>query len=292
MACPTIEARYFALSFEQIIYSVDEGVAWVTLNRPARLNAWTNVMECEVRSAMQKAERDETVRVIVLTGAGRGFCSGADVQGMAEMFEGAKDKTISQIVREYQDRNPVQKCHGARSDFQKRYSYFPSIKKPVIGAINGPVAGLGMVIALYCDIRMASSEATFTTAFAKRGLIAEYGIAWVLSRLCGHAAALDLLLSSRTVAAPEALALRLVNRVIPQENFEAEVRAYASDLAHVVSPRSLRMMKKQVYDSLFQTLCEATEEADAEMFKSFDSADFQEGVKHFLEKRKPAFTGK
>src|SRR5690349_3859169 len=247
-------------------------------------------MECEVRTAMQKAERDDEVRVIVLTGAGRGFCSGADVQGMAEMFAGAAGRTISEIVREHQDRNPVPKCHGARADFQKRYSYFPAIKKPIIGAINGPVAGLGLVIALYCDVRLASSEASFTTAFAKRGLIAEYGIAWMLSRLCGHAAALDLLLSARLVSAQEAAALRLVNRVIPQESFQDEVRAYASELAHSVSPRSLRIMKRQVYDSLLQSLCEATEVADMEMFKSFDSEDFKEGVKHFLDKRKAAFT--
>ncbi len=280
------------MNFEQITYRVEDAIGWVTLDRPTRLNAWTNVMECEVRTAMQKADRDDAVRVIVLTGAGRGFCSGADVQGMAEMFSGAAGRTISEIVREYQDRNPVPKCHGARSDFQKRYSYFPSLKKPVIGAINGPVAGLGLVIALYCDIRLASTEATFTTAFAKRGLIAEYGIGWMLSRLAGHAAALDLLLSARQVTAQEALSLRLVNRVIPQETFEEEVRAYAGELAHSVSPRSLRVMKKQVYDSLFQTLCEASEEADLEMFKSFDSEDFREGVKHFLDKRKPVFSGK
>jgi enoyl-CoA hydratase/carnithine racemase len=280
------------MGFEQILYNVDDAVAWVTLNRPTRLNAWTSVMECEVRSALQKAERDDAVRVIVLTGAGRGFCSGADVQGMAEMFAGAAGRTISEIVREHQDRNPVPKCHGARSDFQRRYTYFPSIKKPIIGAINGPTAGLGLVIALYCDVRMASSEATFTTAFAKRGLIAEYGIAWMLSRLCGHAAALDLLLSARLVNAQEAMALRMVNRVIPHESFEQEVRAYAADLAHTVSPRSLRVMKRQVYESLFQTLCESNEVADMEMFKSFDSEDFQEGVRHFLEKRKAAFSGK
>lgn len=280
------------MSFEQILYNVEDNVAWVTLNRPARLNAWTSVMECEVRTAMQKAEHEEAVHVIVLTGAGRGFCSGADVQGMAEMFAGAAGRTISEIVRERQDRNTLPKIHGARSDFQKRYSYFPAIKKPIVGAINGPVAGLGFVVALYCDIRLASSEATFTTAFAKRGLIAEYGIAWMLSRLTGPAAALDLLLSARNVTAQEAVEMRLVNRVIPHESFESEVRAYVSDLAHMVSPRSLRIMKRQVYDSLFQSLCEATEEADCEMFKSFDSADFQEGVKHFLEKRKPAFTGK
>lgn len=280
------------MGFEQILYQVDDAVAWITLNRPARLNAWTSVMECEVRTAMQKAERDEQVRAIVLTGAGRGFCSGADVQGLAEMFAGAPGRAISEVVREHQDRNPVAKCPGSRSDFQKRYSYFPAIKKPVIGAINGPVAGLGFVIALYCDVRLASSEATFTTAFAKRGLIAEYGMAWMLSRLCGHAAALDLLLSSRTVPAQEAQALRLVNRVIPQESFESEVRAYASELAHNVSPRSLRIMKRQVYDAFFQTLCEATEEADVEMFKSFDTEDFREGVRHFVEKRSAVFVGK
>ncbi len=280
------------MNFEQIVYRLEDGVAWVTLNRPERLNAWTSVMECEVRTAMQKAERDSAVRIIMLTGAGRGFCSGADVQGMAEIFSGATGRLISEIVKERMDRNSVPVRHGARSDFQKRYSYFPAIEKPVIGAINGPVAGLGMVLALYCDIRLASTQATFTTAFAKRGLIAEYGIAWILTRLAGPAAALDLLLSSRTVAAQEALDLHLVNRVIPQERFEEEIRAYAKDLAHSVSPRSLRVMKKQVYASLFQTLCESIEDADCEMFKSFDSADFQEGVKHFLEKRDAAFTGK
>jgi enoyl-CoA hydratase/carnithine racemase len=280
------------MAFEQILYRVDDAVAWLTLNRPARLNAWTGVMESEVRSALQMAADDEAVRVIVLTGAGRGFCSGADVQWMGEMFASAAGRPISEVVREHHDRNPVPQPAGVRGDFQKRYSYFPSIPKPIIGAINGPVAGLGLVISLYCDIRLASSQATFTTAFAKRGLIAEYGIAWMLSRLCGHAAALDLLLSARLVNADEAHALRLVNRVIPHERFEGEVRAYVSEVAHSVSPRSHRVMKRQVYDSLFQTLGESVDEADREMYESFDCEDFREGVRHFLEKRKPAFTGK
>lgn len=259
------------MQFEQIIYSVDNAAAWVTLNRPARLNAWTSVMDAEVRAAMRQADSDEAVRVIVLTGAGRGFCSGADVQGMAQMFSGAASRP---------DPDP------------SHYSYFPTLDKPVIGAINGPTAGLGFVIALYCDIRLASSEATFTTAFAKRGLIAEYGIAWMLSRLAGHAAALDLLLSARQVTAQEALALRLVNHVIPHDTFEQEVRHYAAELAQSVSPRSLRIMKRQIYHALSQTLVEACEEADTEMYQSFDCEDFREGVRHFLEKRKAAFTGK
>jgi enoyl-CoA hydratase/carnithine racemase len=280
------------VQFEQIIYNVEDAVAWVTLNRPARLNAWTSIMEAEVRTAMQQADRDEAVRVIVLTGAGRGFCSGADVQGMAEMFSGAGGRPISEMMRERQARNPVPKWDGARSDFQKQYSYFPALAKPVIGAINGPTAGLGFVIALYCHIRLASSEARFSTAFAKRGLIAEYGVAWMLSRLAGHAAALDLLLSARQITSQEALALRLVNQVIPHETFEQEVRSYAAELAHSVSPRSLRIMKRQIYNALFQTLAEADEEAEVEFFKSFDCEDFQEGVRHYLEKRKPAFTGR
>jgi enoyl-CoA hydratase/carnithine racemase len=280
------------MAFEQILYTTGDAVAWITLNRPARLNAWTGVMEREVRSALRMAEADDAVRVIVLTGAGRGFCSGADVQWMGEMFGSAAGRPISEVVREHHDRNPVPESPGARADFQTRYSYFPSVAKPVVGAINGPVAGLGLVISLYCDLRLASSQATFTTAFAKRGLIAEYGIAWMLSRLCGHAAALDLLLSARLVNAEEALALRLVNRVIPHERFEEEVRAYATEVAHSVSPRSHRVMKRQVYDALFQTLGEAIDEADREMYQSFDCEDFQEGVRHFLEKRKPAFTGK
>jgi enoyl-CoA hydratase/carnithine racemase len=278
------------VSYEQIIYNVEDAVAWVTLNRPARLNAWTPVMEGEVRSAMQDAERDETVRVIVLTGAGRGFCSGADVQGMAEMF--SSGRPISELMRERQERNPLPKQPGVRNDFQHRYSYFPSIPKPVIGAINGPTAGLGFVIALYCDVRMASDQATFSTAFAKRGLIAEYGIAWLLSRLAGHAAALDLLLSARQLTAQEALALRLVNRVIPQESFEQEVRSYAAELAHSVSPRSLRIIKRQIYDALFQTLDQANTDAEVELLSSLDCEDFREGVSHFLEKRKAAFSGK
>lgn len=268
------------MSYEQILYRVEDSVAWVTLNRPARLNAWTSVMDKEVRSAIEQAEQDHAVRVIVLTGAGRGFCSGADVQGMGEMFANAAERPVSEIMRERQGGDAM------------RYAYFPSLTKPVIGAINGPTAGLGFVIALYCDIRLASSEATFTTAFSKRGLIAEYGVAWTLSRLAGHAAALDLLLSARQVAAQEALALRIVNRVIPHEEFTREVQSYAAGLAHSVSPRSLRAIKRQVYKALAQTLEESCEEADREMYQSFDCEDFREGVRHFLEKRKPAFSGK
>jgi enoyl-CoA hydratase/carnithine racemase len=181
---------------------------------------------------------------------------------------------------------------GTRKDFRKKYSYFPAVTKPVIAAINGPVVGLGLVIALYCDLRLASDAARFSTAFAQRGLIAEYGMAWMLPRLVGHANALDLLLSARMIDAAEALRMGLVNQVHPRESFLEGVQKYVADLASSVSPRSLRVIKRQVYDAMFQTLAESFESSEQEMLASLQSEDFKEGVAHFIEKRAPAFTGK
>jgi enoyl-CoA hydratase/carnithine racemase len=178
-----------------------------------------------------------------------------------------------------------------RADFQKKYAYFLAIEKPLIAAINGPVVGLGLVIALYCDLRFASDAARFSTAFARRGLIAEYGMAWMLPRIVGHANALDLLLSARTIDAAEALRLGLANRVFPQEGFLDRVSEYARDLAANVSPRSMRVIKRQVYEAMFQSLKEAFEVSEREMLASLDCEDFKEGVAHYLEKRAPAFTG-
>jgi enoyl-CoA hydratase/carnithine racemase len=154
------------------------------------------------------------------------------------------------------------------------------------------VAGLGLVIALYCDLRFASDAARFGTAFARRGLIAEYGMAWMLPRLVGHAHALDLLFSARMIEAPEALRMGLVNQVFPKEMFLEKVTEYAQDLASNVSPRSMRVIKQQVYEAMFQTLGEACETATREMEASLRCEDFKEGVAHFLEKRAPVFTGK
>jgi len=171
-------------------------------------------------------------------------------------------------------------------------SYFPAIGKPILAAINGSAVGLGFILTLYCDLRFASDQARFGTAFSRRGLIAEHGISWMLPRLVGVSNALDLLFSARLIDASEALRLGLVNRVLPQAEFMDGVRTYARELATLVSPRSLRVMKKQVYEALFQTLAEATDIANVEMMKSFGSADFREGVAHFLSKRPPVFTGK
>jgi len=143
-----------------------------------------------------------------------------------------------------------------------------------------------------CDVRFASEQAVFTTAFSRRGLVAEHGISWLLPRLCGPAHALDLLLSGRKIDAAEALRVGLVNQVWPHEQFESAVRAYAEELASLASPRSLAVMKRQLWEAQFQTLPEALAVADEEMQRSFDSADFREGIAHFVQKRPPAFTGR
>lgn len=272
---------------QETLYSVADRVATITLNRPDKLNAWTAVMEREVRESIAEAERDDNVRVILLTGAGRGFCAGADMS----LLSAVADQGVSQRVREQALRSESQR-EGVRTDFQKKYSYFPAVQKPIIAAINGPVVGLGLVMTLYCDLRFASDAAKFGTAFARRGLIAEYGMAWMLPRLVGHANAMDLLLSARMIDAGEALRMGLVNQVFPVEQFASKVNDYARELASNVSPRSMRVIKRQLYDAMFQPLGEAFEVAEREMLASLQSEDFKEGVAHFIEKRAAAFSGK
>src|ERR1035438_1542729 len=278
---------------QETLYHVANRVATITLNRPDKLNAWTALMESEVRSHMENAEQDDEVRVIVLTGAGRGFCAGADMSLLSAVAERGLDyRDLHEGGREQVLRDGANRREGAPPDFQKKYSYFPAIGKPVIAAINGPVVGLGLVITLYCDLRLASDAARFSTIFARRGLIAEYGMAWMLPRIVGIANALDLLFSARTIDAAEALGMGLVNRILPQESFLEKVHEYARELASTVSPRSLRIIKRQVYEAMFQPLSEAFDVSVNEMMASFKTEDFKEGVAHFVEKRPPAFTGR
>lgn len=278
------------MAYEEILYDVADRIATVTLNRPTRLNAWTMKMEQEVEHAMLAAAADNDVRVIILTGAGRGFCAGADLANLDGLAQSKNTtETLKQIMGDrFSGRGPA----GARADFRKTYSYFPAIEKPILGAINGAAAGLGLVISLFCDIRFASDQAKFSTAFARRGLIAEHGISWTLPRLVGVANALDLLYTARLIDATEALRMGLVSRVIPHEQFAAEVRAYALEIAGACSPRSTAVIKRQVYGALFESLDEAIDVANEEMLASFLSEDFKEGVAHFLEKRAPSFPGR
>ena len=273
-------------------YEVKDGIGLITLNRPDKLNAWTGEMEKGVKRAVGAAAKDDEVRVIVLTGAGRGFCAGADMNLLQSIEpEGGRRNIVSKEEEEAVD---LSYAHGPSviEHFHGRFGYLFESPKPIIGAINGACAGLGLVGSLFCDLRFASEEAKFTTSFAQRGLVAEHGIAWLLPRLIGSAHALDLLMSARKIDGREAARLGLVNQAFPADKFMEEVMAYARHMAANVSPRSMAVMKRQVYKSLFQDFNQSTGMADKEMQASFKSADFKEGVAHFVEKRAANFTGR
>lgn len=276
------------MDYQEILYSVADYVATITLNRPEKLNAWTLRMESEYRHAMADAEQRDDVRVIVVTGAGRGFCAGADMSLLSGIQGGQID------LDEAADDNPSNPGAGpdTREDFQKPYTFPLAVRKPIIGAINGHAIGLGLVHATYCDIRFASDQAKFGTAFSQRGLIAEHGLGWMLPRLIGVENALDLLYSARIIDAAEAKAMGLVSRVVPHEELLPRVYEYAAHLATRCSPRAMGIIKRQVYDSLMSDLGPATDVAIREMMASFTTEDFAEGVTSFLEKRMPRFTGK
>ena len=279
------------MSYQSIIYEIKEGVGLITLNRPDRLNAWNHEIETELRAVMSEASIDGNVKAVVITGAGRGFCAGADMSDLSDST-GEDSDSMRESERTRLQHAPTEGQLELPSDYSMRYTYFTGTPKPVIAAINGPCAGLGLVMSLFCDVRFASDKAVFTTAFARRGLIAEHGIDWILPRVVGLPNALDLLLSARKFDATEAKDMGLVSKVCPHEDLMSTVMAYAKDLATMVSPRSMRVMKEQVYRTQGTSLSDAVNTAFDEMFDSLDSADFQEGVAHFVEKRPPSFSGK
>ena len=276
---------------EDVLYDVRECVAVVTLNRPDRLNAYTGTLAAGLKRAMAEANGDSNVRVIVLTGAGRGFCAGADMEVLSGHAAGGGAGADGDAAEDLESRFHATLGPDLSLDFRdaERFGYFIKTRKPIIAAINGPVAGIGLVMALYADLRFAADGAIFTTSFAQRGLIAEHGISWLLPRLVGQAHALDLLLSARKVGAEEAKAMGLVNQVFAQERFMDDVHAYATRLASAVSPRSMAIMKAQVWKANFQDYNEAMEVADEEMRASLKHSEFKEGVAHFLEKRAARF---
>ncbi|MEP6658527.1 MAG: enoyl-CoA hydratase [Acidimicrobiales bacterium] len=247
-----------------------DGIGLVTLNRPERLNAWTGELENRYFDRLDECAADPDVKVIVVTGAGRGFCAGADM----DMLQGIGAGEV----------NAAGTARTTRPQW-----HTTMIPKPVIAAINGACAGIGLVQALMADIRFAASGAKFTTAFARRGLIAEHGISWVLPKLVGPATALDLLMSGRVFLADEAARLGVVNDVIAPEHLIDHTMAYASDMAANCSPASMAVMKRQVWDHYLLPLDDATRSSNELMKISLKADDFREGVQSFVQKRPPKF---
>jgi len=237
-------------------YEVDDRVATITLDRPERLNAWTATMNAEYRAHLQAAADDPAVRVIVVTGAGRGFCAGAESDDLAGHAErGAYDSGAPDDL--------ATPGYGVRAEFDAELAYHFGIDKPILAAINGPVAGIGFALSCYHDLRFAARGARFTTAHGKLGLPCAFGLAWLLPRLIGLPRALDLILSSRTFDADEAYALGLVTAVVDGPDLLDHVLGYARMLATSVSPASLAASKRQVYDAFHQTAAEAVRAAEA-----------------------------
>jgi enoyl-CoA hydratase/carnithine racemase len=262
-------------------YEVADGVAVVTLNRPDRLNAWTARMEAEYRAALVEADADPDVRVAVVTGAGRGFCAGADTEALTGIVDtgtyGNTDITKA----------PVAPPEG--SDFTHGFSWTFGLRKPLIAAVNGPAAGVGFVLACYADIRFAAAGAKLTTSFGRLGLPAEHGVAWVLPRLVGMARAADLLFSARVVLAEEAERIGLVNAVLPPDELLPHTLDYARRMAAEISPWSLRALKSQLYGDQLRGLHESASAAEELLRESFNRPDFKEGVAALTEKRPPVF---
>ncbi len=254
-----------------VLYAVDDGVALLTLNRPDRLNAWNADLGRAYHDYLDQAEADPEVRVIVVTGAGRGWCAGADMDLLQSI-----DGSVNSV-----DEDGVADTRDTRRHVE--------IKKPIIAAINGACAGLGFVYAISADIRFAAAGAKFTTAFAHRGLIAEYGSSWYLPKLVGQSVALDLLLSGRVFLAEEAKELGVVNRVMEPEQLLPETMAYAKAMAASSAPTSMAIMKDQVYRHREMSLDDAVSDSIELMQASLRRADFKEGVASYLEKRPPRF---
>ena len=272
------------MQYRDILYQVEDPVAVITMNRPARLNAFTRTMLAEIRHAVAAAERDSRVVGIILTGAGRGFCAGMDMLALDEI---SATQSLTAAVDATLAAEPGDVAMGP--DFSIAYTYLLAVRKPVLAAINGPCAGLGFCFALLSDLRFVERQAKFTTAFAGRGLVAEHGVSWLLPRLIGSSRALDILWSARKFDGVEAERLGLADRLCETGTALEAAKDYLRELARSVSPASLMVIKQQVYRHLMVSLGPAMEETHRLMEESLTRPDFREGVRSFLEQREPAF---
>jgi enoyl-CoA hydratase/carnithine racemase len=263
-------------------YDVDQRVATITLHRPERLNAWTAQMNAEYRSRLQQASDDPAVRVIVVTGAGRGFCAGAEAEDLA-------GHAVRGSYRSWDGEGLDRPGFGVRPEFDAELAYHFGVPKPIIAMINGPAAGVGLVLACYCDLRFAADGAKLTTSHGRLGLPAEYGLSWLLPRLVGVTRATDILLSSRVVLAEEAAAIGLVNRAVPRDELAEWTYGYAGQLANEIAPSSLAVTKLQLYRDLHGDVASSVHDAAARLEEMMRGPEFAEGVAALTEKRPPRF---
>lgn len=264
--------------------AVDDGVGIITLNRPDRMNAWTGRMHTEYRFCLRELDADTTVGAIVVTGAGRGFCVGGDAEA------------LSGHVRKggYDPGTPAELAtpgFGIDARFDASFAYQFGLTKPILAAMNGPAAGVGLALACFADLRFAAAGAKFTTAHGKLNLPAEYGLSWLLPRMLGLTRANELLLSSRAFTAEEALIMGLVNEVHPAEDVLPRTLAYARGLLETVSPNALRQTRWQIYRDLQQDVATAVRTSETLLDEMMREADYAEGVRAFLEKRTPRWQG-
>jgi enoyl-CoA hydratase/carnithine racemase len=265
-----------AVASDPVLYEVrDSGVAVLTLNRPERMNGWGGGLATAFYERLDDAEADPAVRAIVVTGKGRAFCAGADMGNL---------NTIGNATVDGAGGTDVGKLVGARHPH-----FVMTMRKPVVAAVNGACAGMGLTMALVCDVRFAAAGAKFTTSFARRGLIAEYGISCILPRVVGWGTTLDLLLSGRVFLADEAAELGLVKEVVPPDELLPRAIGYAEDIAANCAPSSLAVIKQQVYADTMRDVFEASDRAEKLMHESMQRPDFIEGITSFFEKRPPNF---
>ncbi|GGU15017.1 enoyl-CoA hydratase-related protein [Nocardioides albus] len=248
----------------EVLYEISDGVVTLTLNRPDRSNGWTPALQTRLYGLLDEMADDPDVRVVIITGAGRAFCAGADMEMLSAEDPGTGESSRPLLA-------PM---------------WFP---KPIVAAINGACAGLGLQLALMCDYRVASSQAKFTTAFSRRGLIAEHGLTWLLPRLTSLATASELLISARIFRGAEAERLGVVHRAVEPDQVLSDAYAYARDLADNVSPTSMGVIKWQMYNHYDRPLLESMDHSDQLMAESAERPDFAEGVSSFIERRPPKF---
>jgi enoyl-CoA hydratase/carnithine racemase len=260
-----------------VIYEVTPtGVAVLTLNRPDRLNTWGGDIATAFYAGLDSAEQDPAVRVIVVTGRGKAFCAGAQLGSMGSVTQSIEKTDEGKLASLIGDRQP---------------HHLTTLCKPIIAAINGSCVGIGLTQALMCDVRFAAAGAKFAASFARRGLIAEYGVSWILPRLTGWGVALDLLLSGRTFLADEAADLGLVKEVVPPDQLITRAMAYAEDIAQNCSPASMAIIKRQAYGDAMREVADSSAQSEVLLQQSLKRPDVIEGITSFLEKRAPSFPG-